>query len=55
MKKEEIIKEAKKELNDIYNFMSADENQSFNFTMAQAEDRAKWLEKLIDKLNPKNL
>ena len=44
------IKEIEKELDEINDFMSADENQGFLFSMSQAQDRAEYLEKLLKKL-----
>lgn len=50
MTKEQLIKRIEGELNDIYNFMSAEENEDFSFTMSDAEDRAKYLEKKLKEL-----
>jgi transcription elongation GreA/GreB family factor len=45
--KKELKKKLEKELNDIYDFMSAEENQDYAFTMAEAEKRAKEIEKKL--------
>jgi hypothetical protein len=50
MTKRELIKQIEAELNDIYNFMSAEENAGFVFTMSEAESRAKYLEKKLKDL-----
>ena len=45
-----IKEKIEKELNNIYNFMSAEENQDYSFTMSEAEHRAKYLEAKLKEL-----
>lgn len=42
-----------KELNELYNFISADENQGFNFSLSQSYERIEYLEKLLKSINSK--
>ncbi len=48
--KMKTIKDIEKELNLVQDFMSAEENQDFAFSMAEAEEREKQLLKLLNKI-----
>jgi hypothetical protein len=48
-------REIEAELNDLYNFVSAEENEDYGFSLSQSYDRIEYLEKLLKKLDLKEL